>query len=201
MSDADNETPKSPAPKGPSFNGAKTRYLRGLGHSLDPVLQVGKAGVTEGVVEAALAALLRHELIKVRVLAEADAHRKDVAQDLAAQTKSYLAQVLGRTFLLYRRHPNKPKIHLPGEKAPTTPETRKPSGNTRKRLGPKRSRATAPKEEGKVRPAAPDARGRRPARPVAATRSGENARATTAARPTRAARPARFVRDEDDSDD
>jgi hypothetical protein len=103
--------------------------------------------------------------------------------------------------LLYRRHPNKPKIHLPGEKAPTTPETRKPSGNTRKRLGPKRSRATAPKEEGKVRPAAPDARGRRPARPVAATRSGENARATTAARPTRAARPARFVRDEDDSDD
>ncbi|HEX7664962.1 MAG TPA: ribosome assembly RNA-binding protein YhbY [Polyangiaceae bacterium] len=98
------------------LSGKATRYLRGLGHDLSPVVNVGKEGVTEALVKATKEALLAHELIKVKVQPEAPIDRKSTAADLAAQADAALAQVLGRTFLLYKRHPKKPKIAIPGEK-------------------------------------------------------------------------------------
>ena len=95
------------------LTGKAARHLRALGHSLSPVIAIGKDGITDGVVEATNAALLTHELIKVKVQSEAPLDRREAASDLASKTSSSLAQVLGRTFLLYRRHPKDPKIKLP----------------------------------------------------------------------------------------
>lgn len=89
------------------------RHLRALGHALAAVVQVGKEGITPALVAATNAALERHELIKVKVLGEAPLDRHEAAEKLANETRAALAQVLGRTFLLYRRHPKKPKIVLP----------------------------------------------------------------------------------------
>ncbi len=96
-----------------SLKGKAARHLRALGHDLTPVLYVGKEGITDGVVAATKTALLTHELIKVKVQSEAPLDRKEAAAQLAERTESALAQVLGRTFLLYKRHPKKPKIVLP----------------------------------------------------------------------------------------
>jgi len=95
------------------LTGKSIRHLRGLGHHLDPVVQIGKEGVTEPLVAAVKEQLLAHELIKVRVGTEAPVDRKEVAEALAKETGAALAQVLGRTFLLYKRHPNKPKLEIP----------------------------------------------------------------------------------------
>lgn len=99
----------------PKPDGKVLRHLRALGHALDPVIAVGKGGVTESLVKEAERVLLRHELIKVRVQQEAPGERKEIAQELAKATNAVLAQVLGRTFLLYKRHPKTPKIVLPRE--------------------------------------------------------------------------------------
>jgi RNA-binding protein len=96
------------------ISGRAARHLRALGHDLAPVVLVGKEGITEGLIAATSAALLTHELIKVKVQSEAPVDRKDAAVELAERTGSALAQVLGRTFLLYKRHPKKPRIVLPG---------------------------------------------------------------------------------------
>jgi RNA-binding protein len=95
------------------LKGSAARHLRALGHELSPVVFIGKEGVFDGVVAATNAALLTHELIKVKVQQEAPIDRKEAATELADRTGSGLAQVLGRTFLLYKRHPTKPKIVLP----------------------------------------------------------------------------------------
>jgi RNA-binding protein len=119
---ASQKTPATAATKaapGAALKGAALRHLRGLGHALDPVVMVGKEGVTEAVVAALRAALLTHELVKVKVLGEAPLDRRDAAALLAAGTESTLAQVLGRTVLLYKRHPKKPKIELPGARIRT----------------------------------------------------------------------------------
>ena len=97
-----------------ALDGAALRHLRGLGHALTPVVMVGKDGVTEAVLAALRAALLSHELVKVKVLSESPLDRHETAALLAAGTDAALAQVLGRTLLLYKRHPKKPKIELPG---------------------------------------------------------------------------------------
>jgi RNA-binding protein len=93
------------------LTGKQRRHLRALGHHLTPIVLLGKEGVSEGLVGATEAALLQHELIKVR-LAEDD-EREPVARELADATGAELVQILGRTVLLYKRHPEEPKIELP----------------------------------------------------------------------------------------
>ena len=86
------------------------RKLRALGHHKEPIVQVGKEGVTEGLVAAAVRAIFDHELVKIRIAVEAPDDRKVIAAALAEATKSELVQVLGRTALLYKRHPSKPVL-------------------------------------------------------------------------------------------
>ena len=95
-----------------TLRGKHRRYLRGLGHHLDPVILVGKEGVSDGLVGATDAALGQHELIKVR-LGESAGDRRELAEELAGRTGAELVQVLGRTVLLYRQHPEEPRITLP----------------------------------------------------------------------------------------
>ena len=95
------------------LTGKQRRYLRGLGHHLDAVVHVGHEGVSDALVKQADAQLEAHELIKVRVADTAPEGRHDTAAALAEKTSAELAQVLGRTFLLYRRRKDKPAITLP----------------------------------------------------------------------------------------
>ncbi|WP_437760478.1 ribosome assembly RNA-binding protein YhbY [Sorangium sp. So ce1389] len=95
------------------LTGKQRRHLRALGHHLDPIVQLGKAGLTDGVVAAVEAAVERHELVKVRLGTECPDDLGDVADALSERLRAEVAQTLGRTILLYRRHPKEPKIKLP----------------------------------------------------------------------------------------
>jgi len=85
------------------------KALRAAGHHLSPVLQVGKEGVTEAVLKQLDEQLTAHELVKVRVGAESPEDRFEAAERLGAAAGAQLAQILGRTILVCRRHPEKPK--------------------------------------------------------------------------------------------
>ncbi len=96
-----------------ALTGKQRRHLRGLGHSLEPVLQVGKGGVTAAVIAATEEALLTHELIKVRRGGECPADREEVGAALATATGAEVVQTLGHTLLLYRVHPDLPRLQVP----------------------------------------------------------------------------------------
>jgi RNA-binding protein len=95
------------------LNGKQRRFLRGLGHHLDPVVQVGKDGISEGLVAALDTALDTHELIKIKLGESAGADRRAIGAALAEAAAAELVQVLGRTVLLYRRRAEEPAIDLP----------------------------------------------------------------------------------------
>ena len=95
------------------LNGKQRRYLRGLGHHLDAIVQVGKEGVSEGIAGALATALEDHELVKIRLGEAVDRDRHEVAEELATTVEGELVQVLGRTILIYRRRRKDPKIQLP----------------------------------------------------------------------------------------
>lgn len=94
------------------LNGKQVRYLRGLGHHLKPIIMIGKDEITETLIAATDEALEAHELIKVKLQEGCLGDRKDVAAELAAKTRSQVAQVLGKNFLLFRRTKDE-KISLP----------------------------------------------------------------------------------------
>lgn len=95
------------------LSGKQRRYLRSLGHELRPIVQVGRDGIDDGLVAALDQALTDHELVKLKVYEAAELDRHDAAAELAARTRSEVAQVLGNTVLLYRPHPDEPTIVLP----------------------------------------------------------------------------------------
>ena len=96
-----------------ALTGRQRRHLRALGHHLQPVVQVGHEGVTEAVVREANQQLETHELIKVRIGESSPQDRHEGAELLAEKTGAQVAQVLGRTALLYRPRKEKPEIVLP----------------------------------------------------------------------------------------
>jgi RNA-binding protein len=89
------------------------KYLRGLGHALNPVLLVGQHGMTPAVIAEAKRALHDHELIKVKFRgAERDA-RDSGLNELATATESILVQRIGHTALYYKRRIDRPGIVIP----------------------------------------------------------------------------------------
>ena len=96
------------------LNARQRAHLRSLAHELKPVVRIGKEGVTDAAVSATAEALSRRELLKVRVLEGAPDTPRNAAQTLAEGVPDVeIVQVIGRTAVLYRRHPERPKIALP----------------------------------------------------------------------------------------
>lgn len=120
------------------LDGKTRRKLRALGHHLDPVVLIGHQGVTDAVVAAVDQALHDHELVKVKVN-ESPTERHEAADTLASQTKSEVAQVLGRTLLLFRQRPEDSTFDL------AQPDARTKPGGAKK----KAPAARAPKAEGR----------------------------------------------------
>jgi RNA-binding protein len=102
--------PTSPRRRAVMPTGALRRKLRAHGHALKPLVQVGKNGVTKGVLAQVAQALHDHELVKVRVGTECPADRFAVADELAKQPGTQVVQILGLTVLTYKRHPKKPRF-------------------------------------------------------------------------------------------
>jgi RNA-binding protein len=97
-----------------ALTGGDRRHLRRLAHALDPVVQIGAGGVTPGVLAALDRALADHELVKVRIARERE-ERGQIAGEIAEQTRSAVAGLVGHVAVLYRAaaEPERRRIALP----------------------------------------------------------------------------------------
>ena len=92
---------------------SQIRHLRGLAHSLKPVVMIGQHGLRDSVLEELGIALEHHELIKAKVnVGDRDA-RDAVIKMVVEQTDAELVQRIGNMAVLFRRNPKKPRIELP----------------------------------------------------------------------------------------
>lgn len=94
--------------------------MRGLAHNLDPVIHIGKNGVTPELTEAVSEALEKRELIKVNVLKNCFEDPKYLGGVLSERSRSTLVQVMGRKITLYRESKDNKTIEIPkaeGKKA------------------------------------------------------------------------------------
>lgn len=81
--------------------------------TLEPIVPIGKEGITPAVVNSTDEAIEKRELIKVRVLQNCPEDIEVAITTLAERTNCDLVQVIGRNGLLWRRNFKKPKIELP----------------------------------------------------------------------------------------
>lgn len=80
--------------------------LRGMANGLDTIVQIGKDGIGDNLVQQANEAL---ELIKCRVLESAMLTAREACQELAKRTRSEGVQVIGTKFVLYRESHSREK--------------------------------------------------------------------------------------------
>ena len=88
-------------------------YLSGLSNQLDPVIQIGKNGVSPEAVISAEEAFNTRELVKGAVMKMAPESPREAAETLAGRTRSQVVMVIGRKFVLYKPLKENPKIVLP----------------------------------------------------------------------------------------
>lgn len=89
-------------------------YLKGLAMTMDPILQLGKGGLTPENTASVDEALAARELIKINVLQNCLEDSRQMAETLAERTRSQMVQVIGRKIVLYREgKDDKKKIVLP----------------------------------------------------------------------------------------
>jgi putative YhbY family RNA-binding protein len=82
--------------------------LKARAHALEPVVQVGHAGLTETVVAELERALAAHELVKVRIGgADRDA-RAALAEAICARTGAAAVQSVGKVLVIFRPRPDAP---------------------------------------------------------------------------------------------
>ncbi|MCQ1534739.1 YhbY family RNA-binding protein [Methanosarcina sp. KYL-1] len=82
----------------------KLYQLKAEANKLSPILNIGKFGVSDSVIEELKKQIKANRLVKVKVLKSAEAGKdlKTIAEELAEATQSTLIEVRGRTVVLYR---------------------------------------------------------------------------------------------------
>ncbi len=86
--------------------------LRGMGQTMEPVLQIGKDGISENTIKQCWDALEARELIKVTVLKNASYTAKEACEELCEKVHAEPIQVIGNRFVIYRQARENSRIKL-----------------------------------------------------------------------------------------
>lgn len=89
------------------LTGKQRSYLKGLANSLEPIMQIGKGGVTDNVLKQIDDALNARELIKIKILNNSMLSAKDTANEIAESIRAEYVQSIGNKFVLYRESKEK----------------------------------------------------------------------------------------------
>jgi len=104
-----------------SLTGAQKTYLRGLGQRMEPVLKVGRSGLTPAFFKELQNALNSAELVKLRFLGAEREERAALCVQIADEGRCVCAGAVGHTALFFRQQtdPQKRSISLPEPRAET----------------------------------------------------------------------------------
>lgn len=88
-------------------------FLRAMANTADPILHVGKGEISPAMIRQADDALTARELFKGKTLETCALSAREAAESIASEVNAEVVQVIGRSFVLYRRNDREPKIQLP----------------------------------------------------------------------------------------
>lgn len=86
--------------------------LKALAQNEDTIIQIGKGGISDSLVEQVSYALAARELIKGKVLESSLLTAREACDELAERCKAEGVQTIGNKFVLYKRNEKEPRIQL-----------------------------------------------------------------------------------------
>ena len=93
------------------MNNKDKKQLKGMASLMPSVVQIGKDGLSDAVIDSARAAITARELIKAHVLNNANLPTKETMEDLADMLGAELIQVIGHYGVLFKKK-DKKSFHI-----------------------------------------------------------------------------------------
>ncbi len=88
------------------------KTLKGLGHSLHPLVTIADQGLKPTVIDATNEALDAHELIKIRLRSKDKKLNDKQLTELCDQTGATVINKIGYTALIFKRNLTNPRVEL-----------------------------------------------------------------------------------------
>ncbi len=88
------------------------KTLKGLGHSLHPLVTIADQGLKPTIFDAMNEALDAHELVKIRLRNKDKTLNNEQLAELCEKTGATVINKIGYTALLFKRNPTNPGIEL-----------------------------------------------------------------------------------------
>lgn len=85
---------------------AQRKELSAQAHNLSPVVIIGQAGVTDGVIGKIAESLKAHELIKIK-FNEYKEEKQDLSSQIAAACEASVVRIIGNVAILYKENEEK----------------------------------------------------------------------------------------------
>lgn len=88
-------------------------FLKKEAHNLEPIVRIGKDGLSDNIVQSLLDAINSRELIKVKVLQNLEADKdetRELAEELSKKSGAELVGVIGKTIIFYKENKDKPVV-------------------------------------------------------------------------------------------
>ena len=95
-----------------SLTSKQRSFLRKQAHDLEPLVRIGKDGVTENLIQSILEAINSREILKVKILQNCEKEKEEILEKLSARDEFEVVGLIGRTIILYRENTDKPVISL-----------------------------------------------------------------------------------------
>ena len=91
---------------------SEQRDLKARAHSLNPVVTIGNAGLSEAVMTEIAASLKTHELIKIRVMSNDRMLRETLHTTICTQLNAAAVQHIGKILVVYLPNPELNEIGI-----------------------------------------------------------------------------------------
>ena len=97
-----------------NLSSSQRSYLRSQAHHLEPVVLIGKHGITDGTIQSIDRVLEARELIKIKFREFKD-EKLSLSEKITKLTNSQVVGVIGHTVIIFRQNPDSDKrqIHIP----------------------------------------------------------------------------------------
>lgn len=94
------------------LRGKDRSYLKSLANNLDPLIQIGKFGLSESLFDQLDKSLEDHELVKIKVLKNSPVEAKEIVQEILEKTGAEFVQQIGSKLTIYRQSKENKKIEF-----------------------------------------------------------------------------------------
>ena len=97
-----------------NLSSSQRSYLRSQAHHIEPVVLIGKHGITDGTIESIDRVLEARELIKIKFREFKD-EKSSLSEKITELTNSQVVGVIGHTVIIFRQNPDSDKrqINIP----------------------------------------------------------------------------------------